>query len=167
MDSTKTFRKSVRAMAIALVATGLANAANADVAGSEGWIESTKPGSTTTTGYLVLTNRGDEEARLLRIISPASDQVMIFRSTIDSEGARKLWPVGFLHMEPGEVVRFGPNGLMVRFDELKAPVVAGQKVPLQVMFDGQAEFTVMLEVRPPAPTAAGAAPARADKPARK
>jgi len=164
MDSTSRFRNAARAL-IALAATGLAHAANAEVTGSEGWIESAKPGSTTV-GYLVLTNRGEEEAKLLRIISPLSDQVMIFRSTLDSEGGRRLWPVGFLHMEPGEVVRFDPKGLMVRFDELKTPVVVGQKVPLQIMFDGQAEFTVMLEVRPPAAGSAGTA-SRTDKPARK
>jgi hypothetical protein len=168
MDSTNRFRNAVRALVVALVAAGFAHAANAQVVGTEGWIEAAKPGASTT-GYVVLTNRGDEEAQLLRIISPASDHVMIFRSTLDSEGARKLWPVGFLHMQPGEVLRFDPKGLIVRFDDLKEPVVAGQKVPLQIMFDHQAEFTVMLEVRPAAAasTGPGAASRRADKPARK
>jgi hypothetical protein len=42
-------------------------------------------------------------------------------------------------------------------------------VPLQIMFDRQAEFTVMLEVRPPeaASAAPGKATPRTDKPERK
>jgi copper(I)-binding protein len=40
------------------------------------------------------------------------------------------------------------------FDALKSPLVAGQKVPLTLKFDGgEPEFTIQLEVRPLVPAA--------------
>jgi copper(I)-binding protein len=73
-----------------------------------------------------------------------------------------MWPVGYLRIPPGESVRFEPNSLHVMFEELKQPFMAGQKVPLLVIFDGQPEFTVMLEVKPLVAdaSAASAAPNR-------
>jgi copper(I)-binding protein len=140
---------------VLVVAAGLLHGATAaaQVVASEAWTRATAAG-TTGVGYLVFTNKGDEEAKLLRIISPVSDLALrIHRSTVDSEGVSRMWPVGYLRIPPGESVRFEPNGLHVMFEELKMPFVAGQKVPLQVIFDGQPEFTVMLEVKPLAPVA--------------
>ena len=118
-------------------------------------------GAEEAVGYLVLRNDGDEERSLLKITSPISDEVRIHRSAINSEGVAKMWPVGFLKLQPGDTVRFEPNGLHVMFMELKKPLKAGDKVPLTLQFDGfEKPFTVMLEVRPlvPATPAAVQAP---------
>jgi periplasmic copper chaperone A len=129
----------------------------AEVVGSDGWSRATPPGAKEAVGYLVLTNRGDEERSLLKITSPVSDEVRIHRSSVDSQGVSKMWPVGFLRLQPGETVRFDPNGLHVMLAALKKPLKAGDKVPLTMQFDGFLQpFTVMLEVRPLVPVAAPA-----------
>lgn len=151
MNSTNAFRNAARRTVLALlVAVGLLHGAvaAAQVVVSEAWARATAPGAKSATAYLVFTNNGEEEARLLRIISPVSDRVMIRRNAVDSEGVSRLWPVGYLHIPPGESVRFEAGGLQVMFDELKTPFVAGQKVALQVMFEYQPEITVMVEVKP-------------------
>ena len=124
----------------------------ADVVGSEGWTRATTPGATGV-GYLVLTNNGSETAKLLKIVSPVSDKVMIHRSSVDSEGVARMWPVAKLEIESGDSVRFEPNGLHVMFMDLKAPFQVGQKVRLQLTFEGEPEITVLLEVKPLVPDA--------------
>jgi len=165
MDSKKTFRNAARALALALLAAGgllHGVAARAEVVGGEGWITSGGSDRTMAAGYLVLTNNGGETAKLLRITSPLCDLVMIHRSSMDSQGAARMWPVGSLEIPAGESVRFVPDGLHVMFMELQAPLAVGQKVPLQLAFEGEPEITVMLEVKP-APDAGANRLARKDR----
>ncbi len=141
-------------MAVLAAAVGLLNAAPAlaEVVGSEAWTRATAPGAAGV-GYLVLTNKGSEAAKLLKIVSPVCDRIVIHRSTIDNEGVARMWAVGKLEIAPGESVRFEPNGLHVMFMDLKKPFEVGQKVPLQLTFEYEPEITVMLEVRPLVPDA--------------
>jgi copper(I)-binding protein len=135
---------------LALLATPLAMA---DIVASAGWSRATPPGTTTAVGYLVLTNTSEEQRELLRIVSPASDRVMIHRSSVDHNGVARMWPVGELSLKPGETFRFDPNGFHVMFLGIKTPFVAGTKVPLSLLFEDETEVTVMLEVRPLVPDA--------------
>lgn len=146
-------RTSIR---LAILFAGLcALPALAEVVGSDGWSRATAPGATQAVGYLVITNKGEEERSLMKITSPLADEVRIHRSSVDSEGVTKMWPVGFLRIQPGETVRFEPAGLHVMLSGLKKSLKVGDKVPLTMQFDAfLPAFTVMLEVRPLVPAAA-------------
>lgn len=134
--------------------------AMADVVGSAGWSRATVPGAKEAVGYLVLTNQGDEERSLLKITSTVSDRVTIHRSSVDSQGIARMWPVAKLALQPGETVTFQPNGLHVMFTELTKGFKAGDKVPLTFQFDGfEKPFTLLLEVRSLVPEKAAAKPA--------
>lgn len=147
-----------RLHAAAWVVLGLlcAPLARADIVANEGWSRATPPKASTAVGYLVLTNTGTESRSLLRIISPASDRVMIHRSSVDHNGIARMWPVGELTLKPGETLRFDPNGFHVMFTGISAPFVTGTRVPLQLLFEDEKEVTVMLEVRPLVPDAPAA-----------
>lgn len=140
-------------LALALLCAPLARA---DIVAVDGWSRATPPRASTAAGYLVLSNTSGESRSLLRIISPACDRVMIHRSSIDHNGVARMWPVGELTLRPGETLRFDPNGFHVMFIDIKSPFVAGQKVPLQLLFEDEKEVTVMLEVRPLVPDAPAA-----------
>jgi copper(I)-binding protein len=145
-------------LGVAVVGLCLNSAAMADVIGSAGWSRATPPGAKEGVGYLVLTNNGDEERSLLKITSTVSDKVTIHRSSIDSEGIARMWPVGKLKLEPGETLTFDPNGLHVMFNDIKVALKAGDKVPLTLQFDGfEKPFTLQLEVRSLVPAKAAAA----------
>lgn len=152
MNSTNAFRGLALAL---LAATGLLHGApaHAQVVASEAWTRATVPGAKTAVGYLVFTNKGSEEANLMVLTSAVSDKVQIHRSSIDSQGVARMWPVGFLRIPPGEAVRFDPSGLHLMFNDIKAPFVVGQKVPLRVIFEHEPEMIVQLEVRPLVPEA--------------
>jgi copper(I)-binding protein len=156
----KTFAFRTIPAFMVLAVAAIAAPAMADVVGGEGWSRATPPGAKEAVGYLVLTNKGNEERSLLKITSPISDEVRIHRSSVNAEGVSQMWPVGFLKIQPGDSVRFEPTGLHVMFRELKKPLKAGDKVPLILQFDGfENPFTVMLEVKalvPEKPAAGGA-----------
>ena len=145
-----------RQVAAALLLTAVAVGARADIVASGGWSRATVPGSTTAVAYFTLTNTGNEARDLLKITSPVCDKVMLHRSSVDSQGMARMWPVGSLSLKPGETLRFEPNALHAMFMDLSRPFVAGTRVPLQLQFENENEITVLLEVRPLVPEAAPA-----------
>lgn len=137
-----------------VVVAGLAAAlpAAAEVKASEGWVRASTPGAKVGAAYFTLTNTGAEQRKLLKITSPVSDEITVHRSSITAQGTARMWPMAVLAVEPGETLRLEPGALHVMFTALKAPLVAGQKVPLTMKFDGgEPEFTLVLEVRPLVP----------------
>jgi copper(I)-binding protein len=143
-------------IALALVAAAgslLALPAAAEVVVTEAWARATVPGTKVGAGYLVMTNKGSEESKLLKIVSPACDIVSLHRTTVDANGVARMWPVAKLEIAPGQSVRFEPSGLHLMFEGLVAPFVAGGKVPLRLQFEGEKEITVELVVKPLVPDA--------------
>lgn len=138
---------------VAVLLGVVAMGARADIVASGGWSRATVPGASTAVGYLELTNTGTEARDLLKITSPLCDKVMLHRSSVDSEGVARMWPVGSLSIKPGETIRFEPNGLHVMFMDLTKPFVAGTTAPLQLQFEDEPEITVMLNVQPLVPAA--------------
>ncbi|MFO7324379.1 MAG: copper chaperone PCu(A)C [Pseudomonadota bacterium] len=146
----------MRALAalLAVFSLGAAQFAAAEVKVLEGWARATPPGAKVGAAYLVLVNTSDEERKLMKIVSTVSDLVMLHRTSMTAEGTTRMWPLAGLTLKPGETLRMDQGAVHVMFNELKAPLVAGEKVPLTLKFDGgQPEFTVMLEVRPLVPAA--------------
>lgn len=129
--------------------------AMADVVASEGWVEASAPGDVNGKGYLVLTNRGDEELKLLRIASPASEIITLHVDSFDPAGKPRVWPMGSLTLAPGQSIRFEPGVRHLRFRDLAKPLTVGARVPVLIQFDGGEEpFTVELEVRAAVPAVA-------------
>jgi periplasmic copper chaperone A len=153
MKSTNAFRGLALSL---LAAAGLLQAATAtaQVVATEGWTRATAPGAKTGVGYLVLTNKGSEEASLMVLTSTVSDKVQIHRTSLDAKGVARMWPVGFLKIQPGESVRFDPNGLHLMFNDIKAPFTVGKKIPVRLIFEHESEINIELEVRPLVPEAA-------------
>ncbi len=146
-------------MLLAALAGLVAMPAVADIVATEGWARATVPGTKVAAGYLVLTNKGEKERALLRIESPLCEMVRIHISSVDNQGVSRMWPVGKLELQPGETVRFEPNRLHVMLEDIKAPFVVGQKIPLKLQFDGgEPEITIQLEVRPLVPATKKAEP---------
>src|SRR5687767_5399522 len=144
------------AAVLAALLMTVAGTAAAEIKASNGWVRATPPGSNVAAAYLTLTNTGDEERRLLKIVSTVTDEVTLHRTSITSEGVTRMWPLGVLALAPRETLKLEPNGVHVMFNALKAPLIAGQKVPLTIKFDGgEPEFTVLVEVRPLVPAADG------------
>jgi copper(I)-binding protein len=144
--------RSLQAAMAAVAGLMLVAPAMAEVKADGGWVRASAPGSKTTAAYLTLTNTGTEQRRLMKITSTVSDDVSVHRTSVTAQGNMRMWPMAVVAVEPGQTLKLEPGGIHVMINALKAPLVAGQKVPLTMKFDGgEAEFTLMLEVRPLVP----------------
>src|SRR5690606_12022491 len=142
------------ALILALASAAAAPFASAEIKAQDGWARATTPGATVGAAYLTLANSGDTERKLLKITSPVSDAVSLHRTSMTAQGVSRMWPLAVLALEAGQTLSMEPGGVHVMFTALRQPLVAGQKVPLTMKFDGgEPEFTLLLEVRPLVPGA--------------
>ncbi|WP_458524413.1 copper chaperone PCu(A)C [Onishia taeanensis] len=102
----------------------------------------TPPGAPNGAAYLDITVNGERPARLIGVESPASDRVEIHTLRLDGE-TMTMRPVEALEIAPGETLTMRPGGgphLMLL--ELKAPLVAGESVPLTLEFAERGRMAV-------------------------
>jgi len=147
MNITTRFRSMV-VTALAVAGLAASGAAVADVRATEAWARATPPGTKVGAVYLTLVNPGEEQRKLLKIVSTVSDEVMVHQTSVTEQGVTRMWPMAALAVEAGQTLKMQPGGLHVMINALKSPLVAGQKIPLTLKFDGgEPEFTVQVEVR--------------------
>ena len=126
----------------------LASTAHAAVEIAEGWTRETPPGTTVGVGYFTLKNTGSSRRELLKVTSPVASAISIHQTSIDANGVSRMWPVGKLELAPGEVLKFEPIGRHLMLEGLSAPLRAGTRVPVTLVFGNETPVTVQLEVRP-------------------
>jgi copper(I)-binding protein len=122
--------------------------ARAAIEVSEAWTRVTPPGVTVAVGYFTLKNTGAGGRELLKITSPLAERISLHRSSVDANGVSRMWPVGKLELAPGEVRRFEPNGYHLMLEGLAAPLRAGTRIPVTMVFEDEEPVVVQLEVRP-------------------
>ena len=122
--------------------------ARADIEVSGAWTRVTPPGVTVAVGYFTLKNTGTGSRELLKITSPLAERISLHRSSVDANGVSRMWPVGKLELAPGEVRRFEPNGYHLMLEGLAAPLRAGTRIPVTMVFEDEDPVVMQLEVRP-------------------
>lgn len=113
------------------------------------WARTTPPGATTGAGYLAIANSGPAD-RLVAVTSPAADKVELHESAMEGM-VMTMRPLGPLDLPMGETTTLAPSGKHLMFLGLKAPFVAGAKVPVTLTFEISGERKLELEVRNAAP----------------
>ena len=140
--------KSAAALAVLLLCAA-ARPVAAEILVTEGWARATVPGATTGAGYFVIKNTGPEARTLLRLTTTVCDMLMLHQSSVDAQGIARMWPIAKLELAPGETLRFEPSGRHLMFMDLKAPLKAGDSVPVTFQFDrGERPVTAQFTVRP-------------------
>jgi copper(I)-binding protein len=140
---------------LALVAISLvALAALAGCAGSGGAISVSDAWARPSMGmdragaaYLVITNGGEEDDVLLGASSPAAATVEVHETTMDSDGAMVMQPVGSVAIPAGETVRLEPGGYHIMLIELTGELTVGDEIEITLSFERAGEITVSAEVR--------------------
>lgn len=136
-------------LAAALACAVLVTPAWADIEASAAWTRETVAGMKMGVGYLDLRNTGDQARELVQATSPAAGRVTIHQSSVSERGVARMTPLASLPLPAGQVVHLAPGGLHLMLEDLRAPLVAGSKVPVTLQFsDGEQPLTVQLEVRP-------------------
>ena len=107
-------------------------------------------------GFLTLTNTGKKADRLLAVSSPLAGSVEIHQSKVENGVMKMRALTQGVVLPAGQSVVLSPGDLHLMLFELRAPLVVGDRVPLQLTFEraGQVMATLLVEPRePPADTA--------------
>jgi copper(I)-binding protein len=105
----------------------------------------TPPGAVAGAGYMMITNNGESDDRLVAVES-AFPNTMIHETQMQ-DGIMKMRHQGNGVVIPaGETVTFEPGGLHVMFMGLEAPLKDGEQTPATLVFEKAGTVEVMFNV---------------------
>ena len=130
-------------MAALLLPSAAAHAAPVEVTGA--WARATAPGQTDGVVYMVLTS--DAGDRLTSAGSPESDMAML-HSTTQQGGMSGMQDMDGLDLPAHRSVALAPHGMHLMLMGLKHPLVAGEKLQLDLDFAKAGKMHVTVPVLP-------------------
>jgi copper(I)-binding protein len=108
------------------------------------WARASAGTATTGAAYLTVTDTGRPD-RLVGASTPAATSAQL-HETIHDNGVMKMRPVAAVELAPGKPVTFSPGGYHVMLIGLKAPLKAGDSVPLTLNFEHAQPITVTIQI---------------------
>lgn len=114
----------------------------------------TNPGQQVGAGYLKLSNQGAAD-RLLSASSPVAASVELHSMSMEGD-VMKMRQVDAIDLPAGQTVELKPGGYHLMLMGLKAPLKAGDKLPLTLKFEKAGEIVVTVNVENPKATDAPA-----------
>ncbi len=111
----------------------------------------TREGQQVGGGYLKLANHGPAD-RLVSAASPAAASVEIHSMSMEGD-VMKMRQVDAIDLPTGATVLLQPGGYHLMLMGLKAPLKAGDKIPLTLKFERAGEVVVTVNVERPKPAA--------------
>lgn len=122
------------------------------------WMRATPKGASVASGYMTITNKGNEPDRLLSVESDIASTVEVHEMSKSGE-VMKMRPLEKpLEIEPGGVVELKPSGYHLMFSHLKQGVNEGEKVRVTMVFEKAGK----IEIELPASGIAAKGPSDAD-----
>jgi copper(I)-binding protein len=142
----KKFTRALFGAALLVAATGLSHAqSKGDLQIEQPWARATPPGASVGGGYLLIRNKGAAGDRLVGVSSPASARMEMHEMAMEKDVMR-MREVKGVDVPAKGAVELKPGGYHLMFMELKAPLKAGDKVPVTLRFEKagevKAEFAV-------------------------
>ena len=118
--------------ALLLAASLLASAAQAQVTVDKPWVRTTVARQTTTAAYLTITSA--QGGRLVEASSPVAASAEVHEMKMVGD-VMKMRGVDALALPAGKPVEFKPNGYHLMLTGLKAPLNAGDVVPIRLVVE--------------------------------
>lgn len=106
------------------------------------------PGQQVGGGYLKLVNQGVAADRLVSATTAAAASVEIHSMTMEGD-VMKMRPVDAIELPSGATVKLQPGGFHLMLMGLKAPLKAGDRIPLTLKFERAGEVVVTVNVEVP------------------
>jgi copper(I)-binding protein len=94
--------------------------------------------------YLTVTDHGRPD-RLVGATTPAAGSPEL-HETIQDNGGMKMRPVAVIALDPGKPVTLAPGSDHVMLMGLKAPLKAGDSLPLTLTFEHAKPITVIVSI---------------------
>jgi len=118
--------------ALFLIAALASAAAHAQVTVDKPWVRTTVAQQTTTAAYLTITSA--QGGKLVSASSPVAAAVDVHEMKMAGD-MMKMRAVDALALPAGKPVEFRPNGYHLMMTGLKAPVKAGDVVPIELVVE--------------------------------
>ena len=135
------------AVVIGIGFTGTAQAQNAKVGGVQienAYTRATVPGQMAAGGFMKIENKGAAD-QLISASSPVAGEVQLHEMAMDGN-VMKMRQVKDIAVPAGGAVELKPGGLHLMFINIKAPLTAGEAVPVKLKFAKAGEVEVKMPV---------------------
>ena len=133
--------------AIGIASSGTALAQTASVGAikiENAYTRATVPGQQVAGGFMKIENKGAMD-QLLSASSPAAGEVQLHEMAMDGN-VMKMRQVKDIVVPAGGAVELKPGGLHLMFMNIKAPLAAGESVPVKLKFAKAGEVEVKMPV---------------------
>jgi len=112
------------------------------------WSRPTPPGTPMGVGYLAIVNNSMKDITLTAAETPRAGHVSIHESLMKDGVMRMQALKDGLKIPAGDMVELKPHGYHLMLEQLKEPLKAGERIPLNLYFDGVETMKVELLVEP-------------------
>ena len=106
------------------------------------WVRPTPPGAKAAAGYMVLRNQAAAPDRLVSASTPAAERVETHVTVRDGEVLRMREAKDGFEVPAGGSFELKPAGPHLMLVNLKAPIKAGERVPVTLRFQRAGEVKV-------------------------
>ena len=110
------------------------------------WTRATAAAQSVGGGFMTIVNAGKADDRLVSASSPVAAEVQIHDMKMEEGVMRMRQLTGGLGVPAGARVELKPRSLHLMFMQLKAPLVAGQTVPVTLQFEKAGSVAVQFRV---------------------
>jgi len=130
------------ALSLAAILTSAPGVMASDVMVSGGFARaSATPMAKSGAAYVTIMNHGATGDRLLAIASPAAGHIMM-HGTKEENGVMSMSMVDGVDLAAGATVKMEPGGLHIMLMDLKAPLIEGKTLSLELTFEKAGKLAV-------------------------
>ena len=112
------------------------------------WSRQTAPTQKVGGGFLIITNKGAADDRLIAATSPIAGEVQLHTMSMDGGVMRMRQLKDGIAIPAGESVALKPGGYHLMFMQLKRPLKLGNRFPVTLRFQRQGAVKVSFKVEP-------------------
>jgi periplasmic copper chaperone A len=116
------------------------------VQATDAYVRATPPGMTMTAAYMVLTNRGSDERRLVAVSSPVAARVELHEN-VEADGMAQMRKIEHVVLPAGGEVALQEGGMHVMLMGLERSLSPGEQVDLVLEFADGERIEVDAQVR--------------------
>ena len=134
------------AVAVLLLASCSSTAGAPSVTGA--WVRPTTGVGNPVAGYLVITNATGRDEALVGASTPAASSIELHRTmSASSGGMTGMTPVQRISLPAGSTVTLAPGGFHMMLIGLVRPLVAGDTVEIDLVFEHAGNVAIKADVR--------------------
>mgnify|MGYP000258704593 CR=1 FL=1 len=130
------------------IAGSVSEKKNSKILIEKSYIRATIPGTSISSSYMEIENKGEKTVSLLSASSEISPRIEIHQHTM-LDGMMRMRKVDSIAIKPSERVKLQPSGLHLMLFDVKKPLKAQEHVELMLNFSNNKSISVQVPVYSP------------------